>query len=61
MKNPCYGCTKRFLGCHDKCPEYTEWRAANDKANATRRMDGVLWEHVKKVHERIMKGAWRKR
>ena len=24
MKRPCYGCEapKRYLGCHDRCPEY---------------------------------------
>lgn len=22
---PCYGCTKRHMGCHAKCPDYADW------------------------------------
>ena len=34
---PCHkdgkDCTKRKVGCHDKCPEYKEWRAEKDADN----------------------------
>ena len=24
-KDPCYQCTKRYVGCHSKCEEYRVW------------------------------------
>ena len=24
--SPCMNCEKRYLACHDNCPEYKEWR-----------------------------------
>lgn len=24
--NPCYGCAKRYAGCHSKCEAYAMWR-----------------------------------
>lgn len=34
MRNPCYECEKRKLGCHDKCKDYKTWKmqyTARDK------------------------------
>ena len=25
-KPPCYGCTERLMGCHDRCPKYLGWK-----------------------------------
>lgn len=30
-RSPCKDCTRRYLGCHSKCPEYKSFRAARDK------------------------------
>lgn len=30
-KTPCYGCDKRQINCHSKCPEYCTWRKAKDE------------------------------
>lgn len=29
-ESPCFGCVplKRYLGCHDKCKEYQDWKAS---------------------------------
>ncbi len=31
MKNPCYMCEKRALGCHSFCKEYKSFREENDR------------------------------
>lgn len=31
MKTPCNGCTKRHVGCHSVCKEYTEWAAEREE------------------------------
>ena len=28
--NSCYNCTKREIGCHDKCEEYADWKTEHD-------------------------------
>lgn len=36
-KGPCYGCEKRYPGCHGKCEDYKEWRSDFDaKKNAVK-------------------------
>ena len=29
--NPCYKCSEREIGCHDKCKEYAAWQAENER------------------------------
>lgn len=36
QRTPCYGCSKREMGCHAKCSEYKEWRAAYDEQKRLR-------------------------
>jgi hypothetical protein len=32
----CKGCTERYLGCHDKCEKYKNYRKELDEKNANR-------------------------
>jgi hypothetical protein len=32
IKCPCKDCTKRYLGCHDKCQPYQDYKRNNRKA-----------------------------
>lgn len=31
--SPCYKCTDREIGCHDKCSKYRKYRKVIEKAN----------------------------
>ena len=31
MKNPCYNCQKRAVGCHSSCDDYKSFREEKDK------------------------------
>lgn len=37
MKNKCYNCASRTVGCHGSCPDYAEFRRGVDATNAVRR------------------------
>lgn len=37
IQSPCKGCPRRFVGCHTICPEYVDFRAKVDAANAKER------------------------
>ena len=50
MKNnvPCYGCTKRKVGCHASCENYLSFRANHDVEKAS--------IQEKKILESTMRG-----
>ena len=31
---PCYGCSKRHIGCHGSCDDYKKWTIHNEKIKA---------------------------
>lgn len=31
MKNECYGCTDRYVGCHSKCERYADFYIRNEE------------------------------
>ena len=33
-KSKCYGCDKRYPGCHDHCDTYKEWKEKHDERKA---------------------------
>ncbi|WP_130806496.1 hypothetical protein [Senegalia massiliensis] len=37
MKNCCYNCTKREIGCHSTCEEYKEWKAKKKASTSYKR------------------------
>ena len=34
---PCKDCTKRELGCHDRCPEYAQFKVELEEINEKRK------------------------
>ena len=49
-KRPCYGCVepKRYLGCHDRCPEYLATKK-DYKQNADSDLKGYLIDKSHKL------------
>lgn len=37
MKSPCRFCEKRYLGCHDRCEDYKEYKQRIDVAREAHR------------------------
>lgn len=35
--SPCYGCTKRCVGCHSTCEQYNEWKKLVERARLNER------------------------
>ena len=31
IKNECFGCTKRYIGCHSSCESYAQFREERNK------------------------------
>ena len=51
MNAPCLNCPKRSMGCHDKCPDYREYKRETDEKNArvrAIRAEGYLTEWQRK-------------
>ena len=63
-EGPCYGCEKRFVGCHSTCLDYMDYRQKmevyNAKKNAYYKEQA---DHAKYIVEarRRMKNGYRKR
>lgn len=38
MKNPCWKCNERCVGCHGACERYVEWKAEQETAKEIVRM-----------------------
>lgn len=55
MHKACYGCTKRYLACHDHCPEYlAESEAIRKERKATendRSLDRYIAERNSKTRD----------
>lgn len=39
MKQPCYNCPDRTLGCHGQCERYAEYRTECDRIKAIRKVE----------------------
>lgn len=39
MRNECYGCEKRHIGCHANCESYKAFCRERQRANEARRAD----------------------
>lgn len=59
---PCRGCEQRHSGCHAKCVNYEEWRAAMDdkteKVKKIRSEDCVVRSYVADRNERKRRNKW---
>lgn len=38
MKNPCWKCNERCVGCHGACERYGEWKAEQETVKEIARM-----------------------
>ncbi|MBO5389411.1 MAG: hypothetical protein J6A59_15010 [Lachnospiraceae bacterium] len=63
-KAPCKGCTDRYLGCHDKCDKYREFKQYNEelknKIRQEKQYDGMLHEYNKAKESGIKTSKFRK-
>ena len=39
---PCKDCDERYLGCHDSCKKYIEFKKKNDEFNTKRHKERML-------------------
>lgn len=61
MKPPCKGCSKRFIGCHSKCEEFSEYSRQHEiekeAEKLTRRLNSpsiglIKYREIKKRERR---------
>ena len=67
MKNECYGCTNRYVGCHSECASYKAFREKCDTAIEERskrsedvnvdflRINNILKEKRRKTSKRCVR------
>lgn len=61
-KNKCYGCERRYVGCHIECEDYLAFKAQHEawrKEKAKAMLDDVLT--VERVREKARLQAMRKK
>ncbi|MBR6289228.1 MAG: hypothetical protein IKR19_07835 [Acholeplasmatales bacterium] len=54
-ENKCKGCTKRYLGCHDKCESYQEYKRKREEFNAARQKAIHNNAHFKEKRQKALK------
>lgn len=54
---PCRNCIDRYLGCHDKCDKYQEFRAERNRMLEEKRKEREKNEAIDEIHRR----GWRLR
>lgn len=60
-KAPCKECTNRYLGCHDKCTNYKEYKKSEDDRKALIRKNRDRQNEIFKYkHERITQALKKK-
>ena len=49
MKNPCYNCEKRHIGCHVTCDKYIEYKKRINHTNGMikREKNAVIAEYIR--------------
>lgn len=52
IKNKCYKCENRCVGCHSKCKDYKEFKEALDVINNKKKED----EKIDRLMRRFMYG-----
>jgi len=67
MKNPCYNCKLRVVGCHNDCPKdkdpnelgYQEWKKWNEKRKKDKYHDDEYTGYISDLRNKEKK-EWRK-
>lgn len=58
-KNPCFGCTKREVGCHSGCTDYHKWsekeQAKKAVIQAARSKQQLINSDVRYRHQKMSK------
>lgn len=60
MKEPCYQCEKREVGCHSQCEDYARMQEENRERNDKRKIESMANENAVKVSLKARK-AYRRR
>lgn len=58
MKQPCYNCPDREVGCHGKCERYTAYRAEIDALKAKRKAEMDIVDAIQDAKRRRNKFKW---
>ena len=64
MNSPCYNCDEKYIGCHDSCEKYREYKSNIDEINQAKREYNDFRLYKKDViykAERILKNARRRK
>lgn len=64
MNAPCYNCDERYIGCHDSCEKYREYKSKVGEINQKKREHNDFIIYKKCViykAERILKNARRRK
>lgn len=55
LGSPCKNCQKRQIGCHDRCPEYLEYKRLNDeKRTKMQKERAEFMAVVESNHNRVL-------
>lgn len=60
MKEPCYRCERRTVGCHGQCEDCARMQAENRERNDKRKIESMANEHAVQVSLAARK-AYRRR
>ena len=54
MKNPCYKCEKRVVGCHGTCKEHKSFREEKDRQKEKIRAENIATYYEVGRQERLL-------
>ena len=58
MKQPCYNCPDREMGCHGRCERYKEYRAEVDAIKAKKKAESDIVDAIQEAKRRRNKFKW---
>lgn len=58
MKQPCYQCPDREMGCHGRCERYKAYRAEVDAIKAKRKAESDIVDAIQEAKRRRNKFKW---
>ena len=58
MKQPCYNCPDREMGCHGRCERYKAYRAEVDAIKAKRKAESDIVDAIQEAKRRRNKFKW---
>ena len=58
MKQPCYNCPDREMGCHGRCERYKAYRAEVDAIKAKKKAESDIVDAIQEAKRRRNKFKW---